>query len=240
MPLDSNEPFRALYDSIAKAISKHHWYATPANPHDSPLCSHSDAVADASKEPRNVMRILLQSFGSPLWCSTSEQQQQLQFLHALRGLVRNAYAVCYITVPSHLFTPLHQRRVQHLCDTSVRLQSFQGGEYLVFACSLGIFFFLPPPIFFFFFCTEPSATSFNKYNGLLHVTRMPRLNSLTPPLQEATVFGYMTKRKRFYIEQLNIPPADDSGPSSNNSDGSASSSPAGMLCVPRKASALEF
>lgn len=50
----------------------------------------------------------------------------LTFLHALRGLVRNTLTVCEVSVPSHLFSASDLRRVEHLCDTVVALQSFQG------------------------------------------------------------------------------------------------------------------
>lgn len=73
-----------------------------------------------------MMRILLQSFGSPLWGPAADLAHQLQFLHALRGLMRNSFAVCYVTMPSHLLPAAHVRRVLHLCDSSLRLQSFQG------------------------------------------------------------------------------------------------------------------
>lgn len=81
--------------------------------------------------------------------------------------------------------------------------------------------------------THPAA--FGKYHGLVHVTRLPRLNSLVPPLQDATVYGFISKRRRFYIEQLHIPPADE------GSGGNEHTAPAAsLLCVPTKASRLEF
>ena len=79
-----------------------------------------------------------------------------------------------------------------------------------------------------------------KYSGLLHVTRLPRLNSLVAPLQDATVFGFTAKRKRLYIEQLHIPPADDAPAGDGSAASTSSVSVPGMLCVPTKASKLEF
>lgn len=89
-----------------------------------------------------------------------------------------------------------------------------------------------------YLCTPDAVThppAFSKYHGLVHVTRLPRLNALTPPLQEATVYGFISKRRRFYIEQLHIPPADE-----GSSEPAASASAASLMCVPTKASKLEF
>lgn len=127
---NTTDPFKSLFETISKAIAKHNWYACV---HKSEHLSYrSDSNAE-SKEPRNVLRILLQSFGSPMWNSSAELAQQLQFLHALRGLLRNSFAVCYVTFPSHLFAAQHVRRVLHLCDSAVRLQSFQGTRYALTA-----------------------------------------------------------------------------------------------------------
>jgi hypothetical protein len=50
---------------------------------------------------RNVLRIGIQSLGSPVWPMTDGYSLP-RFLLALRGLVRSALAVCVITMPTHL------------------------------------------------------------------------------------------------------------------------------------------
>ena len=55
---------------------------------------------------RNILRVGLSSLGSPLWLDrvgvASYSQSLLQFLHSLRALLRRAYAIALVTVPTHL------------------------------------------------------------------------------------------------------------------------------------------
>ena len=55
---------------------------------------------------RKVLRVALQSLGSPLWLDEGgvvESTHSLpRFLHRLRALLRRAYAVAMVTVPIHL------------------------------------------------------------------------------------------------------------------------------------------
>ena len=52
---------------------------------------------------RNALRILISSFGSPLWSKEYNNPVLLsQFLHSLRASVRGAYAAAVVTVPNHL------------------------------------------------------------------------------------------------------------------------------------------
>ncbi|NXA14818.1 ELP4 protein, partial [Sapayoa aenigma] len=61
------------------------------------------------RKRKNVLRIGIQSLGSPLWgddvcCSdTPEDTHSLtKFLYVLRGLLRKSLSACIITVPAHL------------------------------------------------------------------------------------------------------------------------------------------
>jgi hypothetical protein len=54
-------------------------------------------------ENRTVLRVALDGLGSPLWGSGAELATDLAlFLYSLRGLLRQAYAVAFITLPAHL------------------------------------------------------------------------------------------------------------------------------------------
>ena len=62
---------------------------------------------------RNVLRIALHSLGSPLWLDDRGSWDPsspfppppltlTQFLHSLRALLRRAYGVAMVTIPTHL------------------------------------------------------------------------------------------------------------------------------------------
>ncbi|CAB3981357.1 Elongator complex 4 [Paramuricea clavata] len=50
-----------------------------------------------------ILRIAIQSVESPLWCNHGDDDYSLTvFLYYLRGILRFSYAVCLITLPSHI------------------------------------------------------------------------------------------------------------------------------------------
>lgn len=52
---------------------------------------------------KNVLRVLIQSLGSPLWWSENFSSDLCLFLLLLRSIVKYSATVCCVTVPSHLF-----------------------------------------------------------------------------------------------------------------------------------------
>ena len=64
-----------------------------------------------SQPDKNILRIAVQSLGSPLWPTATSQGEASNsvahclnwFLICLRALMRSAFATCLVTVPSHLF-----------------------------------------------------------------------------------------------------------------------------------------
>lgn len=63
------------------------------------------------KNSTNVLRIALQSVGSPFWQirdspkaeRRNEVDSLIQFLYCLRALIRSTFAVVFITIPVHLY-----------------------------------------------------------------------------------------------------------------------------------------
>lgn len=60
-------------------------------------------------ERRSILRIGIHALGSPMWlCDSSEgfmipQNRDLNmFIYCLRALARSAFAIAFVTVPSHL------------------------------------------------------------------------------------------------------------------------------------------
>lgn len=52
---------------------------------------------------KNLLRVAIQSLGSPLWWNEHFSSDLCLFLTLLKSLVRHSLAVCCITVPTHLF-----------------------------------------------------------------------------------------------------------------------------------------
>lgn len=137
---------------------------------------------------RCVLRIGLQSFGSPFWWdqdasdSPDTSTSLCRFLHALRALLRNSLAVAMVTMPVHLLQELVEvRRLERLCDAAVKIESFAGSE-------------------------KETNPIFQDYHGLLHIKRLPRLNSLTVSTPDSMDLAFKLKRKKLTIEKLHLPP----------------------------------
>lgn len=78
----------------------------------------------------NIIRIGISSLGSPLWGSTGKESKIaiLQFLRALRGLLRQSLAVCVLTFPAHLYKDdsIFLTQVRHFSDSVVQFSAFIG------------------------------------------------------------------------------------------------------------------
>ncbi|XP_074660622.1 elongator complex protein 4-like [Tubulanus polymorphus] len=136
---------------------------------------------------RNILRIGVHSLGSPLWGETSHgggsyDASLPQFLLALRGLMRTAFAVCVLTIPTHIFQDAaFTNRLESLCDTAVCLESFTGSE-------------------------KEKNPAFKEYHGLFHIKKLPRLNSLQGHIPESNDMAFKLHRKKLTIETLHLPP----------------------------------
>ncbi|XP_045124335.1 elongator complex protein 4-like [Portunus trituberculatus] len=142
-----------------------------------------------NKAKTNVMRLAVHGLASPLWgweFSRLEKDHQWHrlttFLYGLRALVRSSFSVCMVTVPSHLFHDMALlRRLQALADFVVRLESFQGSD-------------------------KETNPIFKDYHGLFHVVKLAAINTLVPPLLDATDWVFKLRRRRMVIERLHLPP----------------------------------
>ncbi|XP_067043391.1 elongator complex protein 4-like isoform X3 [Acropora muricata] len=144
-------------------------------------------TSDKELGNRTILRIVLHGLGSPLWGNEHYRPDTInpsltQFLFQLRAVMRSALAVCLITIPTHLFQELALiRRVQRLCDTVIKLESFVGSEME----------------------TNPV---YKDYHGLFHILRLPRLNSLVCHAPESFDLAFKLRRKKMTIEKLHLPP----------------------------------
>ncbi|XP_077983543.1 elongator complex protein 4-like isoform X2 [Glandiceps talaboti] len=139
---------------------------------------------------RNILRIVIQSLGSPHWdeetsaipgCQSTDQSL-LIFLQTLRSLMRSSLCVCLITVPTHLFQDnAFIRRMEQLCDTVVKIDSFVGSD-------------------------KDKNPVYKDYHGLFTIQKLPRLNSLTSYVPESFDLAFKLKKKKFVLEKLHLPP----------------------------------
>ncbi|KAK3792492.1 hypothetical protein RRG08_057144 [Elysia crispata] len=142
-------------------------------------------------EKRSILRIGIHSLGSSLWdddCDATSDETRassaslMLFLLALRAELRSALATALITVPAHLFQDRAVvQRIERLCDTVVRIESFAGSE-------------------------KEKNPVFKDYHGLVYVIQIPRLNSLVPAQLETPDLAFKLRRKKFTIERLHLPP----------------------------------
>jgi len=87
-------------------------------------------AARRGTERRSILRIVVQSMGSPYWTSTSPRWLSLiRFMQRIRSLLRNSYAVCLISVPGALLPGPVLRRAEWLSDTVLGLSSFAGTSH---------------------------------------------------------------------------------------------------------------
>ncbi|CAG8711453.1 7479_t:CDS:2 [Funneliformis mosseae] len=152
-------------------------------------------VPPSNVERNNAIRIGIHSIASPSWQSRSSHDI-FAFLHALRGLLRFSFGAAVITIPAYLYTSSFSepcsfiRRIEHMCDAVVEVESFAGSP----ATTNAIY----------------SAT----YHGLFHVHKLPTLNSLIPSSTKLSVLsggsgnnlGFKLRRKKFTIETFHLPP----------------------------------
>ncbi|RUS21564.1 Elongator complex protein 4 [Endogone sp. FLAS-F59071] len=143
---------------------------------------------------RNALRIGIHAIASPSW-QIRNSHDLFRFFHALRGLLRFSFAAAVITIPAYLYvgedaTAGHIRRVEHMCDAVVEVESFASSP------------------------TASSASYAHNYHGLFRVYKLPALNSLLPSSTKLSVLSaggsndlaFRLRRKRFAIETFHLPP----------------------------------
>uniref|UniRef100_A0A182NDI3 Elongator complex protein 4 n=1 Tax=Anopheles dirus TaxID=7168 RepID=A0A182NDI3_9DIPT len=145
----------------------------------------------SDESTKNVLRICLNSIGSPVWYDSNFAEDLLRFLAVLKAIVRNTLSVCLITMPLQLFQHLDDsclcRKVTNMFDFSFGLEAF-GGQL-----------------------EEQTNPAFKEYHGLLNVTKISPFNSLTAFHPITRDLAFKLKRTKFVIEKLHLPPdiADD-------------------------------
>lgn len=155
-----------------------------------------DAIHRKSSEPKynhistevkdkTLLRICVNSLGSPLWYDRDFSRDLIKFLSVLKSIVRNSLACCLVTIPTHLFHHLGDNRLYDRLidqvDFCVALESFAGSD-------------------------KETNPAFKEYHGLLNLVKISALNSLASFVPETRDLAFKLRRRKFVIEKLHLPP----------------------------------
>ncbi|CAH1119145.1 unnamed protein product [Phaedon cochleariae] len=137
---------------------------------------------------RSVLRIGVHSLGSPMWLPHRKSLHSIDatrdldmFIFCLRALVRSAYSVAVITIPTHLYHEISLDRCIHSSDIAMRLQAFSGTEL------------------------ENNQT-LSDYHGFFYLTKLAAINSLASRHPGSVEYAFKLRRKKFSIDVLHLPP----------------------------------
>lgn len=90
----SNPAYVSLLQKLQQILSKPEFEGTS---------SSGQVPAMTTMAKKNLLRICIESFGSPLWYDEHFAEDICLFLTILKAAVRTTLSVCCITIPSHLF-----------------------------------------------------------------------------------------------------------------------------------------
>ncbi|KAM3968273.1 elongator complex protein 4 [Aphomia sociella] len=150
-----------------------------------------DEYQSNSKNQKNMLRISIQSLGSPIWMAkdcdentvgTEYGHDLVKFMYCLRVILRDKNAVAFVTLPSHLFDDEHlMKRLLYSVDNAVKIESFAGSS-------------------------RETNPVYKDYHGLFHITKLSTPFSMVPFVPPSLDLAFKLKRKKFLIEKLHLPP----------------------------------
>lgn len=139
----------------------------------------------ASENKDNLLRVCINSLGSPVWYSETFREDVLRFLAQLKSLVRyNENVVCLVTSPLHLISLIDEQlvfRMRKLVDSNVNLESFDNVD-------------------------KKTNEVFKQYHGLLHVKKLQTITAHQSHKPESFDLAFKLRSHRFVIEKLHLPP----------------------------------
>lgn len=147
------------------------------------------------------MRMVIHAVGSPYASLSWSPSATCRFLHSLRHLLRSSNTTALVTIPAHLHPTHIVNQYHHASDAVLHFQSFAAHPEL--------------------------AAQFPRYNGLVHVLRLPTTSSMVPPSTKLSVLrglatqkggaggaggaggmennlAFRVKRRKFAIETLHL------------------------------------
>uniref|UniRef100_A0A914URR0 Elongator complex protein 4 n=1 Tax=Plectus sambesii TaxID=2011161 RepID=A0A914URR0_9BILA len=142
----------------------------------------TDCHSKVSSGKKNLLRIAIESIGSPLWVDDDGMSKLVKFLLLLKTFLRQSYAVALLTVPSLAMDEKAAHKVHRYCDAVFRLESFSDTD-------------------------RQAVGAFADAHGLFHIVKLPALHVVSSALPESVDLCFKLKRRRLAIEILHLPPA---------------------------------
>jgi elongator complex protein 4 len=156
----------------------------------------------AQNSKNNLIRVCINSIGSPMWYNENFSTDILKFLVQLKSITRYNNIVCFLTMPLHLVDIVDDQliyKIRKIIDVNVNLESFDNVD-------------------------KQTNAVFKQYHGLLHVKKLQTLTALQSYKPEAFDLAFKLKLHRFVIEKLHLPPELQENESSIETSMSCSSS----------------
>ena len=145
--------------------------------------SYNKGINDPNVRRPPILRILLLSFGSGVWCVDSNDMEKskmelLKFLMKMKSLMRRSLAVCTVFMPQIL--SLQFEGYKHCFDQSISITSFDGQK----------------------------NPQFPGYDGTLTLERTITLFSCVSWKSECRQYLFRRTRRTMQVEKLYMPPED--------------------------------
>lgn len=139
----------------------------------------------AAENKDSLLRVCINSVGSPLWYTETFSEDLLMFLVRLKSITRyNENIVCLITIPMHIINTIDEQlvfKIRKIVDCNINLESFDNVE-------------------------KKTNAVYKEYHGLIHIKKLMSINALQSHKPEAFDLAFKLKSIRFLIEKLHLPP----------------------------------
>ncbi|XGW24938.1 hypothetical protein V3C99_006410 [Haemonchus contortus] len=149
------------------------------------LCK-SERYSTIRGPSKNLLRIVINHLGSPVWSDSSNLSA---FLVRIRPLLRKSYVVLFVTAASETMYKKHAEELLVTADIYIQLVAISEEE-------------------------QKKLASLEKYHGYLRILRLPRITSVgthNPPVD----LVFTQKRNTFDVSILHLPPAVGEGDKSS-------------------------
>ena len=136
----------------------------------------------------NVLRIVAQHFGSPMWQGAEDlenkslfRRKMANFFGQLRFLVRRSFSVALVTISSDVLANEFYTELCQYADYAIGLESFDNEQ-------------------------TKANPAFKDYHGLLHIHKLPAINSAAHVDLQTDDLVFKLKRNKLVVEKFHLPP----------------------------------